>query len=103
MESNVVTGLPTKERMTVKGTHRIYGKAKDRYLGTIAVQGYRSHVDFWMPFNWDGQGCHDASWRNRFGGSIYKSRGSHGCVNMPRAKAAQLYDYVSIGTPVIVY
>ena len=103
MESDVVTGLPTKERMTVKGTHRIYGKAKDRYLGTIAVQGYRSHVDFWMPFNWDGQGCHDASWRNRFGGSIYKSRGSHGCVNLPRAKAAQLFDYVSIGTPVIVY
>lgn len=103
MESDVVTGLPTKERRTVTGVHRIYGKQKDRYLGTIAVQGYRSHVNYWMPFNWDGQGLHDATWRNKFGGSLYKRGGSHGCVNMPLKNAAKLYDYVSIGTPVVVY
>lgn len=104
LESDIVSGLPTKERETVKGVHRIYGKEKDRYLGTIAVQGYRSHVDYWMPFNWDGQGLHDAPWRHgRFGGKIYKTGGSHGCVNMPVDKAAKLYDLVSIGTPVIVY
>lgn len=103
MESDVVTGLPTKERKTVTGVHRIYGKQKDRYLGTIAVQGYRSHVNYWMPFNWDGQGLHDATWRHKFGGNLYKRGGSHGCVNMPLNNAAKLYDYVSIGTPVVVY
>lgn len=104
MESKVVTGLPTKERQTVKGVHRIFGKQRDRWLGTIAVQGYRSHVNYWMPFNWDGQGLHDAPWRHgRFGGTIYKTGGSHGCVNMPPETAAKLYDYVSIGTPVVVY
>ena len=104
MECKVVTGLPTKDRQTVRGAHRIYGKQRDRWLGTIAVQGYRTHVDYWMPFNWDGQGCHDAPWRyGRFGGTIYKRSGSHGCVNMPPEKAAELYKHVSIGTPVIVY
>lgn len=103
MESKVVTGLPTRERRTVTGVHRIYGKQKDRYLGTIAVQGYRSHVNYWMPFNWDGQGLHDATWRSKFGGNLYLRGGSHGCVNMPLNNAARLYDYVSIGTPVVVY
>lgn len=103
MESDIVSGLPTKERRTVTGVHRIYGKQKDRYLGTIAVQGYRTHVNFWMPFNWDGQGLHDATWRSKFGGNLYKRGGSHGCVNMPYNNAAKLYDFVSIGTPVVVY
>ena len=103
MDSQIVSGLPTRERRTVTGVHRIYGKQKDRYLGTIAVQGYRSHVNYWMPFNWDGQGLHDATWRSKFGGSLYKHGGSHGCVNMPLHNAAKLYDYVSIGTPVVVY
>ena len=103
LESSIVTGLPTKERRTVTGVHRIYGKEKDRYLGTIAVQGYRTHVNYWMPFNWDGQGLHDATWRSKFGGNLYKTGGSHGCVNMPLNKAAELYDMVSIGTPVVVY
>ncbi|MBR4020246.1 MAG: L,D-transpeptidase, partial [Firmicutes bacterium] len=48
-------------------------------------------------------GLHDADWRSDFGGSIYYSGGSHGCVNMPPASAAQLYGYVSSGTPVIVF
>lgn len=103
LESDIVSGLPTKDRRTVVGVHRIFGKQKDRYLGTIAVQGYRTHVNFWMPFNWDGQGLHDATWRNKFGKDIYKRGGSHGCVNLPYKNAAKLYDLVSIGTPVIVY
>lgn len=102
-ETDIVTGLPTPERRTVTGVHRIYGKQKDRYLGTIAVQGYRTHVNYWMPFNWDGQGLHDATWRSKFGGNLYKSGGSHGCVNLPYNSAAKIYDLVEIGTPVVVY
>lgn len=103
MQSDVVTGLPTKDRETVKGVHRIYGKQRDRYLGTMAVQGYHTHVNYWMPFNWSGQGLHDATWRSRFGGNLYQRGGSHGCVNMPKDQAAKLYGYVKIGTPVVVY
>lgn len=103
MQSDIVTGKLTKDRKTTVGVHRIYGKQKDRYLGTMAVQGYRSFVHYWMPFNWDGQGLHDATWRNKFGGNIYKTGGSHGCVNLPYSFAGKLYDQVTIGTPVVVY
>ena len=102
-DSKTVTGKLTKDRKTTVGVHRIYGKQRDRYLGTMAVQGYRSFVHYWMPFNWDGQGLHDATWRNKFGGDIYKTGGSHGCVNLPYDFAGKLYDAVSIGTPVVVY
>ncbi len=103
LESDVVTGKLTKERKTTVGVHRVYGKERDRYLGTMAVQGYRSFVHYWMPFNWDGQGLHDASWRSKFGGSIYKNGGSHGCVNLPSSFAGKLYEEVTIGMPVVVY
>jgi hypothetical protein len=55
-----------------------------------------------MPFL-GGYGLHDASWRSEFGGDIYIHEGSHGCPNMPVEIAGQVYDNVSIGTPVIVY
>ena len=37
------------------------------------------------------------------GGDIYKTNGSHGCVNLPKDKAAEIYDLVEIGTPVVIY
>lgn len=103
LQSDVVTGKLTKDRKTTVGVHRIYGKQRDRYLGTMAVQGYRSFVHYWMPFNWDGQGLHDATWRSKFGGNLYKTGGSHGCVNLPYSFAGKLYEEVSIGMPVVVY
>lgn len=103
LESDVVTGKATKERQTTVGVHRLYGKQRDRYLGTIAVQGYHTFVNYWMPFNWDGQGMHDATWRSKFGGNIYKTSGSHGCVNLPYDFAGKLYEQIEIGTPVVVY
>lgn len=103
LESDVVTGKATKDRQTTVGVHRLYGKQRDRYLGTIAVQGYHTFVNYWMPFNWDGQGMHDATWRSKFGGNIYKTSGSHGCVNLPYDFAGKLYEQIEIGTPVVVY
>ncbi len=41
---------------------------------------------------------HGAYWHNNFG-----YRMSHGCVNEPLGKAAQLYKWASIGTPVIIH
>lgn len=103
LESDIVSGKLTKDRKTTVGVHRVYGKQRDRYLGTMAVQGYRSFVHYWMPFNWDGQGLHDATWRRKFGGKIYQTGGSHGCVNLPYDFAGKLYEQIQIGTPVVVY
>lgn len=64
--------------------------------------GYASPVKYWMPFN-GGIGLHDASWRSKFGGQIYKTGGSHGCINLPTEKAKAIYELVYPGMPVIVY
>ncbi len=102
LESSTVTGLPTIERHTKVGVHHILYKQRDRILRGSAG-AWNSFVNYWMPFTWDGQGLHDASWRSSFGGSIYTYNGSHGCVNLPISFAAQLYEEVETGTPVIVY
>lgn len=103
MDTDIVTGKMTQDRKTIVGVHRVWAKQRDRYLGTMAVQGYRSFVNYWMPFNWDGQGLHDATWRSKFGGNIYKTGGSHGCVNLPYKFAKKLYEQIQIGTPVVIY
>ncbi len=102
LESNIVTGLPTAERMTKTGVHHILYKQRNRILRGSAG-AWNSFVNYWMPFTWDGQGLHDASWRSSFGGSIYSYNGSHGCVNLPVSFASQLYEEAKTGTPVIVY
>ena len=55
-----------------------------------------------MPFN-AGIGIHDASWRSVFGGNIYKSNGSHGCINSPYYLAKAIFDNIETGTPVVCY
>ena len=55
-----------------------------------------------MPFN-NGIGMHDAKWRSSFGGTIYKTGGSHGCINLPPSVAKTIFDNISAGTPVICY
>ncbi len=108
LESDVVTGLPNGERDTPTGVYSILYTERDSTLkGEIdpdtGKPSYETPVDFWMPFTWQGHGFHDATWQSSFGGSRYKSNGSHGCVNMPYDKASELFDMISAGTPVIVH
>lgn len=88
---------------TVTGQFAIYAKERNRYLnGAPYGYNYNVFVQYWMPF-YLGFGLHDASWRNNFGGQDYYWDGSHGCVNMPLAAAAFIYDWAPIGTPVWVH
>ena len=64
---------------------------------------YISYVRYWMPFIDNSHALHDADWRSSFGGDIYLSFGSHGCVNLPPDKAAELYGMVGVGTVVVVH
>lgn len=101
-----VTGNVSKDYTTPEGIYSLTYKEKDRVLrGTKKADGtyeYESHVDYWMPFN-GGIGFHDASWRNKFGGTIYQYAGSHGCINLPVEKAKLLYEKVYKGMPVICH
>lgn len=100
IESDIVTGNPSKNNGTPTGTGRIWSKEKDRFL---SGEDYKSHVDYWMPFNWSGCGLHDASWRSKFGGQIYKVAGSHGCVNTPPENMKLFFEKIPLNTPVVVY
>ncbi len=99
LDAPCVTGCVGKGTITHVGVYPIYSKEKDRDL---VGDNYRSHVNYWMPFD-AGEGLHDATWRSSFGGSIYLTNGSHGCVNLSNSVAGQLYDLVDVGTPVFVY
>lgn len=44
-----------------------------------------------------------AGWRNKFGSDIYKTSGSHGCINTPYDRVKNIYDNIEIGTPVIIF
>ena len=96
-QGNVVTGNVSQGHATPSGVYRLDWKAKDFVL---RGDGYASPVSFWMPFN-GGIGLHDASWRSNFGGSIYKTNGSHGCVNMPYSVAQAIYNNIEDKTTII--
>ncbi len=99
LESDFVSGDVATGHDTPKGAYRIAYKARDQVL---EGQGYSSPVSYWMPFV-DGVGFHDASWRDSFGGSIYLTNGSHGCLNLPTWAAAEMYEIIEAGTAVLVY
>lgn len=96
LESDVVTGKNTTP--TSLGCYSIKCKEKDRILKGI---DYQTFVKYWMNFN-NGQGFHDASWRNKFGGDIYINHGSHGCVNLPEDFTSIFYDNISVGDKVLI-
>ena len=98
-ETDFVSGGLFKGNSTPEGTYAITYKERD---STLVGEGYQSSVKYWMPFN-GNIGLHDASWRDAFGGHIYYFSGSHGCVNLPSAKAAEIYDQVEKGEAVVVY
>lgn len=98
-EGPVVTGNISNGTGTPSGTYKLDYKERN---ATLKGQGYASPVSFWMPFN-GGIGIHDASWRNSFGGSIYVSGGSHGCVNAPYTLASTIFNNIDEGTPIVCY
>lgn len=84
----VVTGNPNKGNATPSnGVWSIDAKMQNY---TLVGEGYRSPVDFWMPFN-GNVGIHDMQTRAYFGGTIYLTNGSHGCINTPYANAKTIF------------
>ena len=99
LETDFVSGNVAKGNATPPGIFGLSYKTKDAVL---RGETYESHVKYWMPFN-GNIGMHDASWRKTFGGDIYLTNGSHGCVNLPLSQAKTIYGYVSEGFPIICY
>lgn len=99
VETPVVTGNIAAGDYTRRGCFRIASMTTDTYL---VGPTWNDHVDYWMPFD-DQIGLHDSSWRSEYGGDIYLTDGSHGCVNTPLDAIATIYNNITVGTIVVVY
>lgn len=100
LQSPCVTGNVNANRGTPVGTFSVMCKVPGKYL---IGPTWKCWVDRWMQFTPSHCGFHDATWRSNFGGDIYLTNGSHGCVNLPHDFALTLYDTVSVGTTVVVH
>ena len=99
LETDVVTGCTSQGMGTPELVCYVYGKSRNAILKGA---NYRSFVNYWVPV-YGGIGIHDATWRNKFGGELYKKSGSHGCINTPLEKMGELYDMLEIGMPVVIH
>ena len=102
VDTPVVTGNPNKEGCATPAGS-VWAIDAKKQGAVLTGEGYTQPVTYWMPFN-GNVGIHDAdTWRSEYGGEIYKTNGSHGCVNTPTENARKIFEAVEIGTPVIVY
>ena len=98
-DTDMVSGNVGANVGTPQGTYRITYKEKN---ATLKGENYETPVSYWMPFN-GNIGMHDAIWRSEFGGDIYLTNGSHGCINLPPDSAASIFNHIKAGTPVVCY
>lgn len=99
VDSDIVTGNLSRKHYTRRGVFNLTYKTRN---ATLRGPGYASFVYYWMPFD-GGIGLHDATWRDEFGGEIYKIDGSHGCVNLPKETAKIIYENIDKTMPIIVW
>ena len=99
MESDVVTGTKGRHDTPV-GVYFISEMIPGKNL---RGDDYVTWVNRWMRLTNRGHGLHDAYWRGAFGGNIYKSNGSHGCIKLPKSFAYKLYEKLNTKDCVIIY
>ena len=106
-ETDCITGSPDGKHDTWEGVWYVNSKESPSTLIGYDDNGkkeYETKVTYWMPFEGNGIGFHDASWQPGFGGSMYASGyGSHGCVNLAPSDAQELYSIIEIGDVVVVH
>ena len=99
IDTDVVTGNISRNYGTPSLVAAIQYKDRNAVL---RGDNYATPVKYWMPF-YGNYGIHDASWRREFGGTVYLTNGSHGCVNTPPAAMRVIFENMDSGTPVVLY
>lgn len=99
LTADCVTGIPTYG--TTKGTNKGYTEINGKLYDSKLMGGAPSKI--FISFNPDAEGFHDACWRSEFGGDIYLTNGSHGCVNMRLEDVKVLDKYLKAGDHVLVH
>lgn len=108
-ESPIISGNPNTGHATPLGVYKLNSKSRNMTLVGLdedddGEPDYKTPVDYWMPFVGNAIGLHDANWQSAAAfadPSAHTYRGSHGCVNLPPDKAAELYGIVEPGVCVV--
>ena len=104
LKCGVVSGKPTKERMTYPGIYQLWMKERNKTMrGRTSEGSYESKCSYWNYISQNSVGIHDATWQSSFGGDRYKYFGSHACVGVSLSDAQYIYENVPIGTVVIMF
>lgn len=104
LDTPCVTGNVRDGNGTPTGVFYLLNKDRNASLDGFNNDGspYHAVVEYWMRI-YEGIGLHGAPWRSQFGGDIYLTSGSHGCINMPEWAAEIAYENIDETMPVIVY
>lgn len=97
-----ITGLPVEGRITRTGTYYI---KEHRAEYTMTGDDYRTHVKHWVRITWTGTGFHPATWQpwSKWSNTLYKTKGSHGCINLSPADAQKIYHMVKYREAVFIH
>lgn len=97
-----ISGRPVKDRQTRTGVFYVKEHQPHRVL---RGDDYETPVDNWVRITWTGTGFHAAPWQSwsRWTKTYYRTRGSHGCLNLSPSDAKKIYDLVKYREPVIIY
>lgn len=105
-ETDCISGIPDGSHDTVPGVWTVNAKeSPSKLIGyENGAKIYETMVTYWMPFEGNGIGFHDATWQPGFGGSMYANGyGSHGCVNLSYSAAQELFGIIQHGDVVVVH
>lgn len=104
LQTAIVTGTPGTN--TVPGTYQVWNMEEDSTLvgyNPRTEMDYEQPVDYWIAFDDQAQGIHDANWQSSFGGEAYLSNGSLGCINTPPGVMPDVFELVYYGMPVVIF
>lgn len=97
-----ISGRPVEDRQTRTGAYFIKEHQTHRVL---KGDDYETPVDNWVRITWTGTGFHAAPWQpwSRWSKTLYKTRGSHGCLNLSITDSKKIYDLTKYREMVFIY
>lgn len=97
-----ITGRPVEGRRTPTGAFYI---KEHREAYTLTGADYATPVKNWVRITWTGTGFHPATWQDwaHWTKDTYKTRGSHGCINLHPDDAKKIYNLSKYREPVFIY
>jgi len=98
-ETPCVTGMDDGIHETSEGVYMLKSKKKDAIL---IGDNYVNPVEYWMEID-GGIGLYDAVWFTKFGGDVYKTRGTYGGIALPSDKAKEFHKNTVEKMPVVCY